>query len=120
MNKPLLACGHAANSTDENGNPSCVICIGINPDADKISKTPDLTKRRAKCAYGNHAIVNSSLDLPFFEYLGPGSYTAENACKCGYNKMAHNQPKSTCKCKHFVPRGPLEFDRYYCGCYGWD
>lgn len=26
----------------------------------------------------------------------------------------------TAECKKFVPRGPSAFDKYYCGCRGWD
>ena len=82
---PLMKCGHAANAKDSKGNPVCVICVGIHPGAKEIEEeSPDLSNRKAICSYG-HAIVPSSTELAFFEYL----------------------PKE-------------EYDRYYCGCKGWD
>jgi len=65
--KPMMKCGHAANAEDENGNPVCVICAGITPDAYVVAEMPDLSGRRAKCVYCERK-VQSSTDLPFFEY----------------------------------------------------
>lgn len=76
-----------------------------------------LEGRKAKCVYGNHAPLDSSLELAFFEYTGPGSRESENICTCGYHKVAHDKHF---RCTNFVPKGPSEFDRYYCGCEGWD
>jgi hypothetical protein len=128
--------------------------------------------------------------LAFFEYLGPGSFTANYKCKCGLYEKPHRQPwklvvmvdrnwykcgridfrreatlyansredaereaeaertrflewdgpnggkeetrifgarivslepaSRKVKCTEFLPRGPAEFDSYYCGCRGWD
>ena len=84
-----MKCGHVAQGIDMNtGAPVCVICAGIRDGSieveREVSGTDSLQGRRAKCSYGD-SIVDSSWELPFFEYLP--------------NK---------------------EFDRYYCGCWGWD
>lgn len=183
----MMACGHAANATS-NGKPCCVICHG-DPKSRQVVTEPDLTGRVAKCSYGDKT-TKSSTSLPFFEYLGEGSETAKQKCKCGYRFNAHlpfweasikvvrrwfdienheelvsrrfhakredridsaqkeadkframmseghraeTRVKSVellkvessyvdglCKCKKFEPIGAQEYDRYYCGCHGWD
>ena len=89
MNRPMMGCGHAANAhyTDSNGveQPSCVICVGIVAGAKTVVETPNLEGRMARCSYGAHKDVPSSMKLAFFEH-----------------------------------HPDQEFDRYYCGCYGWD
>ena len=121
-NPPMMECGHAANGTDQHGNPACVICPG--PSALRISRTSiDLTGRTASCSCG--VTVPSRLDLAFFEYQGEGSGDAVNLCKCGYHAIAHEpinprtgKPGIT---EHeFTPRGGRDGDRFYCGCRGWD
>ena len=69
MSKVMMQCGHAANATDtKTGAPVCVICIGIHPGATKPAEVlPDLTGRKAKCAYGD-SIRDSAVTLPFFEH----------------------------------------------------
>lgn len=129
--KTMLSCGHAANATDGNGQPSCAICAGILPV--EIVSTPDLTGRIARCAYGCGAQQPSSMDLAFFEFRGDGSRDAIGVCKCGWGLMAHtpeymrknvkgNQLTvvEQGKCQGFEPRGGQQFDLYYCGCRGWD
>ena len=91
LQTPMMKCGHAANSVNrKTGDPVCVICIGIDPGADVIASTPDLTGRTAKCGYNNpgtscNATAPSDPHLAFFGY-----------------------------------RPEKEFDEYYCGCRGWD
>ena len=64
-----------------------------------------------------------------FEDCGPGSREASDICACGFHLKAHdpefmslNVPSNRRtvieqgKCVGFVARGPLEFDRYWCGC----
>lgn len=127
MDRPMMKCGCAAMATTSRFGgktydppiPSCVVhdCIEI------ADAPPDLTGRTAHCAYGKHAPRPSSLDLPFFEFLGSGSREATDLCKCGYTKSAHERDRKyrvPTSCKGFEPRGPNEFDRYYCGCRGWD
>lgn len=144
---PMMECGHAANATrttpDGRRSPSCVICAG-KPEADRIAvNPPDLTGRRARCSYFDPALgkckpthhtrhtnpVNSERasdpGLPFFEYLGPGSRHATEKCECGYFDVAHMNPnpltgRPGIATHTFVPVGPAEFDRFYCGCHGWD
>lgn len=84
----LMKCGCRANAT-HNGEPSCVIHVGLTPDALVQAETPNLEGRFAYCYYCKRE-EPSSLQLPFFEY-----------------KPEH------------ASRGP-EWDRYYCGCRGWD
>ncbi len=119
----MMKCGHAANATDGSGNPQCAVCVGMTGDAEIIaSVSPDLTGRTAKCSCGN--ANPSSTKLPFFEYCGPGSRTATDICKCGYAAVAHTPEvmarNKALKCTTFEARGPLQFDRQYCGCRGWD
>lgn len=125
----LMRCGHSANAIDANGQPRCVICT-----AKVTVPSPDLSGRMAECTYCGKR-VPSSVNLPFFEYKGPGSLCAETKCHvCGYytkgiplknGKLCYcntNKPiPSVCinkgkKCVY----GPLEYDEYYCGCRGWD
>ena len=63
--------------------------------------------------------VASSWSEAFFEFQGEGSREATLKCKCGYYEVAHGKPR-TSACHKFTPKGTHEFDRYYCGCHGWD
>lgn len=92
--------------------PACV----VHDCSEPADAKPDLTGRTATCS--GHAPKPSSFDLAFFEFLGAGSRNATEICKCGYTKIAHDNGRV--KCKQFIARGPAEFDRYYCGCRGWD
>ena len=91
---PLMKCGHSAQGIDKDGNPVCVICAGLTPDAYIIAENPpDLTGRKARCHYYGkpikkgmynaahclfggckdgicHCEEDSRVDLPFFEYGG--------------------------------------------------
>lgn len=99
--KPMMKCGHAANAvlTSRGGKqfdpplPACVICDCYEVD----EEAPSLEGREARCTSCGGAHKPSSPDLPFFEYLGPGS--------------KHWSIKKT---------GPKAFDGYYCGCRGWN
>jgi len=80
MTRPLMKCGHSANGEDENGNPVCVICAGITPDAKIVADTPNLEGRTARCTYcGREA--PSSTNLAFFEYRPDQPYD-EYYCGC--------------------------------------
>jgi hypothetical protein len=123
MSKPMMKCGCVASSicTRRNGEvlaepiPACVVheCYGVAETA------PDLTGRTAQCAYGGHAPKPSSPDLAFFEFRGEGSRDATEICRCGFHRRAHEIGRAK-GCAGFTPKGPQEFDRYYCGCHGWD
>ncbi len=182
---PMMACGHAANATSQ-GKPCCVICLG-DPKSRQVVDLPDLTGRLTKCTYGDK-IVESSVNLAFFEYTGPGSRESTNKCKCGYFLLAHlpywavhirvvrrwfkhensdsitirrihatedtkeaaaeqeadffrrmmgeNHREETrvksvevvkicastggIECNKFDPVGSQKYDKYYCGCHGWN
>jgi hypothetical protein len=90
----------------------------------------NLQGRQARCAYCK-TLTPSNIQLPFFEFLGEGSKEATQICKCGYYHGAHNDGTGNridgmqtlsgpVKCSTFEAQGPREFDRYYCGCRGWD
>lgn len=121
----LMQCGCVAQARDtKTGKPVCVVHFGLDAGADQpVSLVPDLTGREARCSYGHHprGTVPSRLDLAFFEYRGPGSPAATEQCKkCGYLKMAHDEGRTQQGKCEFEPHGPYEFDKYYCGCWGWD
>ena len=86
MGKPMMQCGHAANAKDNQGNPCCVICAGINPGAKTIATDlPDLDGRKAKCGYGCGSTRDSSTDLAFFEHR-PDRECDKYYCGCqGWN-----------------------------------
>ena len=121
---PMMECGHAANAHDKYNNPTCAICIGIYPGATTVAKNPpNLEGRQATCTCGN--LKQSSTNLPFFEFLGPGA-TDDTCANCGYYEIAHTRKQageSTSRliCDQFKPLTEgREFDSYYCGCRGWD
>lgn len=74
MNNPMMKCGHVAQGEDENGNPVCVVCIGIKEGATEVAENqPDLKNRKAECAYCGRK-RDSDLSLPFFEYTPEYEY----------------------------------------------
>jgi hypothetical protein len=139
---PMMTCGCAgqANRILKDGSriPACI----IHDCTDVAAAGPDLTGRKARCAYyGKSTSLKarysrnecnygqdkaptctceqpSSSKLPFFEYQGAGS-TESTKCKCGYYESAHKSGMN-CRCREFKPQGALEFDKFYCGCQGWD
>jgi hypothetical protein len=79
----------------------------------------DLTGRMARCGLCG-VEVPASEELAFFEYQGDGSVAATQGCKnCHYWLMAHNKD-SVVVCGNFEPKGDLGFDKFYCGCRGFD
>lgn len=88
----MMKCGCRANATYKNKS-ACAVHMMFDGDAatTPAEVQPNLEGRKAKCAYGEHAIVDSSLSLAFFEYHGPGS-----------------------------PQGERPMDVHYCGCRGFD
>ena len=83
---------------------------------------PLVAGRMAKCTCGR--TEPSSPKLAFFEFCGEGSRDAVDICGCGYHSVAHTPEvmarNPALKCSTFKASGPREFDRYYCGCRGWD
>jgi hypothetical protein len=84
----------------------------------------DLTNRMARCYCGEER--PSSKDLPFFQFCGVGSLEA-SSCKCGFYEVAHHpDPNSVrkkgipCDVGGYTPKGDQGWDKFYCGCRGWD
>jgi hypothetical protein len=95
MDTPMMKCGHSANGVhrkkDGTSQPACVICAGIHAGALEIAtEKPDFTGRVAKCSYNN----------------------PRGKCK--------SEVPSSSELAFFESRPTEEFDRYYCGCFGWD
>jgi len=135
---PMMKCGHVANA-NSNGKPCCVICAGVLPEAFIVNENPpSLEGRIAKCAYGcgNERPSIESLQgrLAFFEYCGEDSTESKHCKVCGFGPTAHlrrsknldNHPAyhdKLYKCIRegtYEPKGDRGYDRYYCGCRGWD
>lgn len=82
-----------------------------------------LAGRTARCSCGREA--PSALSLAFFGYCGPGSDEEARCELCPYMDSVH-QPvnphtgRAGVTDHPFAPRPPAEFDRWYCGCRGWD
>lgn len=142
----MMKCGCASQTVrvmkDGSRVPSCFThdCLEV------AESPPSLADRKARCAYygkttsprgsyggGNECNYGqrnaqrctceqpSSPELPFFEYLGPGSPYALTMCKCGYYEVAHGPAaRFPAKCKRFEPVGAQPFDKFFCGCQGWD
>lgn len=123
----LMQCGDVAQAICgtahfglEADHPSCVVHAVSRAACTPSTITPNLEGRRARCGCGS--TQPSSLSLAFFEFLGEGSPDSYRSCgNCGYYETAHSPDvKNRNVCKGFTPRGSQEFDRYYCGCRGWD
>jgi hypothetical protein len=69
--KYLMKCGHVNNATDEEGNPICIICLGIDNGYNQVDKICEgnigLEGRKAKCL-DCQKTVDSRWDLPYFQY----------------------------------------------------
>ncbi len=95
------------------------------------------TTRTARCTYyGGRCKSERPSDaegLAFFQDCSPG--TLSDCCAdCGYHEVAHERfsgRRNDIARPGIWPRGVTphefrakvdgeEFDRYYCGCYGWD
>ena len=131
----LMKCGCVAMAVCRQRNgvvydppiPACAIHDCVEP----AEEQPDLTGREAQCTMCGKP-APSSIDLPFFEYRGPGSPFATEKCgNCGYHKTVHegtgcykrtNEPvRGLCihRGQQFTPIGDQP-DEYYCGCRGWE
>jgi len=81
---PMMKCGHAANSRDQYGNPTCVICVGIVAGAVVVAEDqPNLEGRMMICHYkpSGHADCPSDTSGAFFEYR-PNEATDTFYCGC--------------------------------------
>ncbi len=121
----MMKCGHSANSSkmvDGVRKPACVICAGLDPGADIVAETPDFGDRLARCSCGKKE--PSSDRLAFFEYLGNDT---KHCNICGMTDFTHPEiaeinpfTKRKNEKDHKFEVRVYEFDRYYCGCRGWD
>lgn len=73
----LMKCGHIP----QGDSATCVICVGVTPDAEVLVSTPDLTGRVARCS-SCMTERPSSFDLPFFEYRGEKEIVRRSG-RCG-------------------------------------
>lgn len=81
---PMMKCGHAANAVRSGTNdPVCVICMGIDPGADRVDNSPsDFAGRMASCSYCRRERSSSEFErLAFFKYR-PDSKTDSYYCGC--------------------------------------
>ena len=141
---PMLRCGCVGVAQTPDGRWACPIhdCTEIDDHALPLAERrarcnyygqPKAGPFRGSCDYGERGTdklrcecsAPSSPELPFFEYRGPGSRSAGEICVCGYHQVAHDKKARGEKvtpyvCADFRPRGPAEFDAFYCGCHGWD
>lgn len=90
--------------------------------------------RFAKCSCGRTEPSDNYARLAFFEFRGKDSEWSKKGCKCGYFEGPHDAEHmrrlgpgrrtvvedGRCREGKFTPRGPAEFDSFYCGCRGWD
>lgn len=76
----------------------------------------NLKNRFAKCSQCKR-LEPSNPNLVFFEYRGIDSEYGNTMCKhCGFAKAAHKD----LDCKNFEAIIQDKYDRFYCGCQGWD
>ncbi len=103
---PMMKCGHAANATRSSDQaPVCVICLG-KPEAVEVdTDAPDLSERQAVCSYS-----------------GPDSNEGRHSVGMpgrGYQVTPYPVP-SVPQLAFFKHEPDKKYDRYFCGCWGWD
>ena len=140
----MMTCGCAAQGTcSRKGgvvyDPPIPVCI-THDCLEPADSAPVLTGRKARCVYfgpisfrsfeSNYVKLTgcsrqrctcelpSDPGLPFFIYQGAGTPSATKCRHCGYFKSAHE--KSGHRCRGYEASGDTGFDRFYCGCAGWD
>jgi hypothetical protein len=98
---PLMQCGHTAQATttlppDEDGTERtircCVICAGIDKGYNICADKPSLKGRKARCDYWRSKDKHQ-----------PG-----------------DEVDSKWSLAFFEYRPDKEYDKYYCGCFGWN
>ena len=107
----MMKCGCASSSvrTMTNGvkhdpMPSCMVhdCLEV------AERPPDLSARKARCAYHGSTLTPRRYRNNECNYGG---------CKAG--KCTCEQPSSA-KLPFFEHKPSENFDKFYCGCHGWD
>uniref|UniRef100_A0A6M3IUC1 Uncharacterized protein n=1 Tax=viral metagenome TaxID=1070528 RepID=A0A6M3IUC1_9ZZZZ len=105
----MMKCGHSANGKRKIGNiwtDCCLICIGLDPKAKIIDEAPpDLNERKARCSY--------------FDSIPKGrNHESNYGCKRGNPCLC--EQSSSDKLPFFEHKPNNEYDKFYCGCWGWD
>lgn len=104
MNKEMkmLKCGctgmathHNAHDGLEPDHPSCIV-----HECCEVAETPDLSGRMARCIYYGKDVYKSECD------------DCRGLCGC--------EKKSSINLAFFEYHPEEKYDRYYCGCHGWD
>lgn len=62
-----MACGHFADTLDEDGQPYCSACLG-SIDAWIVTAIPGQERRSARCTDCGQVRPGPALDLPFYRY----------------------------------------------------
>jgi len=107
MNHPLMKCGHAATGiNNKTGKPACISCIG-DPRAEQIEDNPpDLSHRKARCAY--------------YGITSRGNFKCESNYGTKPNSTCLVEEPSDTNLPFFEYKPDKEYDVFYCGCHGWD
>lgn len=101
MSGPMMACGHAAQGINGNGDPVCVICY-VGGDADPAITPMD----------PNEAAARVEGRMMRCSYLrGPDGKPCE-----GRRNPIPSDPTAA----FFQSRPDEEYDQYFDGCWGWD
>lgn len=122
QNPPIMKCGHAANSLLD-GQPACATHAMTGDDATTVDENaPSLEGRQMRCTY----------DRP-----GSGVKERSRTGTSGRIRVIHadgDSVKPTDRNAAFLELKPEEgwgpkptfgsgwdpYDRYYCGCWGWN
>lgn len=107
-------------------------------DTQRMARCAYHGKRKPQGAYSSSSCGNgrdggvctceepSSTELAFFEDCGEGSREASLCKHCGMMEVAHLSARCQRGLKphpvgtKYEPQGDKGFDRFYCGCHGWD
>lgn len=81
----------------------------------KIERHEDNITKEGHAADESSAKVWAEREADFFRSQTSGEAKVFSADVTGVRQI-----KSPMKCTTFTPKGAQEFDRYYCGCHGWD
>ena len=101
----LMECGHTSQGVDAEGNPVCVIHMGIDPGATVVhTDPPDLTGRKAVCTYARGGDPDGL-------HTGGGQYAG---------RQFANGRDSAVTLAFFKHTPEQATDEFYCGCWGWD
>lgn len=101
----MMECGHAAQGRDQDGNPVCVICFGIDTGWNIPVETPDLSGRTARCDHYGSIPTGRNHDSHY-------------GCKRGEPCLCERSSHPDLPFFTYQPNKPR--DRFYCGCWGFD